>query len=60
MITIQEIPEKLVNLSIKEVNELAMLLKHNINMNTVQINYKNLKYDKTSPKEYGMRLKHKN
>ena len=55
MSTIQEIAEELVNLSVKEVNELAMVMKYNkIDMPTVH--YDEYKYNKgLSPKEYGQR-----
>ena len=55
MSTIQEIAEELVNLSVKEVNELAMIMKHD-NINIPQVHYKELKYNKgLSPKQYGQR-----
>jgi len=54
MSTIQEIAEELVNLSVKEVNELAMVLKHDMDMPAVR--YEEPKYNRTlSPKEYGQR-----
>ena len=52
--SIQEIAEELVNLSVKEVNELSMIMKHDIDMPAVR--YKNPKYNHNmSPKEYGQR-----
>lgn len=49
---IQEIAEELVNLSIKEVNELAMIIKHDMDMPAVR--YEESKYNKgLSPKQYG-------
>ena len=54
MSTIQEIAEELVNLSVKEVNELAMVLKHDMDIPAVR--YEEPKYNRTlSPKEYGQR-----
>ena len=52
---IQEIAEELVNLSVKEVNELSMVLKNDFDI-------PQFRYDETlnnhtlSPKEYGMKL----
>lgn len=55
MSNIQEIAEELVNLSVKEVNELAMVLNHG-NMNMPQVHYEEPKYNKIlTPKEYGQR-----
>ena len=55
MSTIQEIAEELVNLSVKEVNELAMIMKHD-NMDISAVRYEEPKYNRTlSPKEYGQR-----
>ena len=55
MSTIQEIAEKLVNLSVKEVNELAMVMKHD-KMDMPAVHYDEYKYNKVlSPKEYGQR-----
>jgi len=52
--SIQEIAEELVNLSVKEVNELSMIMKHDIDIPAVR--YKNPKYNHNmSPKEYGQR-----
>ena len=49
---IQEIAEELVNLSVKEVNELAMIMKHDMDMPAVR--YEESKYNKgLSPKQYG-------
>lgn len=55
MSKIQEIAEELVNLSVKEVNELAMVL-NNGNMDMPQIHYDKPKYNEViTPKEYGQR-----
>ena len=58
---IQEIAEELVNLSVKEVNELSMILKNDLDIPYVQ--YEETPNNHTlSPKEYGMKLmdrKHK-
>ena len=43
MSAIQEIAEELVNLSVKEVNELAMIMKHD-NMDIPQVHYEELRY----------------
>ena len=52
MSSIQEIAEELVNLSVKEVNELAMIMKHDIDMPAIR--YEEQKYNKgLSPKQYG-------
>ena len=58
---IQEIAEELVNLSVKEVQELSMLIKEN-NGELPPCNRTEFEnYKVTSPKEYGMKLtKHKN
>jgi len=51
---IQEIAEELVNLTVQEVNELAMIMKHDMNIPVVH--YENPKYNyNMSPKEYGQR-----
>lgn len=51
MSTIKEIAEELVNLSVKEVNELAMIMKHDIDIPAVR--YEEPKYNKgLSPKQY--------
>ena len=53
---IQEIAEELVNLTVKEVNELVMVMKNDIDMPPVRY-YEESKYNNTlSPKEYGMKL----
>lgn len=53
--SIQEIAEELVNLSVKEVNELAMIMKHD-NMDIPAVRYEEPKYNKElSPKQYGQR-----
>ena len=53
---IQEIAEELVNLTVKEVNELAMVMKNDIDMPPVRY-YEESKYNNTlSPKEYGVKL----
>lgn len=55
MSNIQEIAEELVNLSVKEVNELAMVLNHG-NMDMPQVRYDEPKHNKViTPKEYGER-----
>lgn len=55
MSTIQEIAEELVNLTVKEVNELVMIMKNDIDIPPVRY-YKEPKYNHTlSPKEYGQR-----
>jgi len=55
MSTIQEIAEELVNLTIKEVNELAMVLKDD-GINMPSFKYMESKYNKElSPKKYGQR-----
>ena len=54
MSTIQEIAEELVNLSVKEVNELTMIMNHDMDMPAVH--YEDPKYNyNMSPKEYGQR-----
>ena len=54
MSTIQEIAEELVNLTTREVNELAMVMKHDIDIPAVH--YEEPKYNKgLSPKQYGQR-----
>jgi len=55
MSTIQEIAEELVNLSVKEVNELEMVLNYD-NMDMPYIHYEEPKYNNIlSPKQYGQR-----
>ncbi len=55
MSTIQEIAEELVNLTVKEVNELAMVMKNDIDIPQVRY-YEEPKHNHTlSPKEYGMK-----
>ena len=55
MNNIQEIAEELVNLSVKEVNELAMVLKYDMDM--PQVRYEESKYNKVlTPKQYGQSL----
>lgn len=55
MSTIQEIAEQLVNLSVKEVNELTMTMKHD-KMDMPAVRYDEYKYNKgLSSKEYGQR-----
>jgi len=55
MSSIQEIAEELVNLSVKEVNELAMVLKHD-KIDMPQVRYEEPRYNKgLSPKQYGQR-----
>ena len=56
--TIAEVADELVNLSVKEVNELAFALNHGLMDNPVcaKVDY----YSQiTTPKEYGMNLKRK-
>ena len=54
MTDIKAIAEELVNLSVKEVNELAMIMKHDMNIPAVR--YEEPKYNKgLSPKQYGQR-----
>lgn len=55
--TIAEIAEELVNLSVKEVNELAFIMKNEID-NPVCTKVDYYSYI-TTPKEYGMSLKRK-
>lgn len=56
MSTIQEIAEELVRLTAQEVNELAMVMKHDIDM--PQVRYEEPKYNKVlTPKQYGQSLK---
>ena len=51
---IQEIAEELVNLTVQEVNELAMIMKHDMDIPAVR--YNDPKYNHNmSPKEYGQR-----
>ena len=55
MSTIQEIAEELVNLSVKEVNELAMIMKHD-NIDIPAVRYEEPRYNKSlTPKQYGQR-----
>ena len=55
MSTIQEIAEELVNLTVKEVNELAMVLKDD-GVDIPSFKYMKSKYNKElSPKQYGQR-----
>lgn len=51
---IQEIAEELVNLSVKEVNELAMIMKHDMDIPAVRYEEPKHNYN-MSPKEYGQR-----
>ena len=54
--TIQEIAEELVNLSVQEVNELAMIM-NNGGLDMPAIRYEETPNNHTlSPKEYGMKL----
>ena len=54
MTDIKAIAEELVNLSVKEVNELAMIMKHDMDIPAVR--YEEPKYNKgLSPKQYGQR-----
>lgn len=56
MSSIQKFAEELVNLSVKEVNELAMIIKHD-NMDIPAVHYEHPEwFVTTSPKEYGMKL----
>lgn len=49
---IQEIAEELVNLTTQEVNELAMIMKHDMDIPAVR--YEEPRYNKgLSPKQYG-------
>lgn len=53
--SIQEIAEELVNLTAQEVNELAMVMKHD-NMDMPQVRYEESLYNKVlTPKQYGQR-----
>ena len=55
MSSIQEIAEELVNLSVKEVNELSMMMKYN-KMDIPQVRYEEPLYNKVlTPKQYGQR-----
>ncbi len=57
---IQEIAEELVNLSVREVQELSILMDKNDGELPIPIERPELKnYEVTSPKEYGMSLKRK-
>ena len=59
MSVIQEIAEELVNLSVKEVNELAMVLK-NDNIDMPQVRYEEPLYNKVlTSKQYGQEKIHK-
>lgn len=51
---IQEIAEELVNLSVKEVNELSMVLKNDFDIPQVQYNETPNNHT-LSPKEYGIK-----
>ena len=51
---IQEIAEELVNLSVKEVNELSMVLKNDFDIPQVQYN-ETPDNHALSPKEYGIK-----
>ena len=53
--TIAEVAEELVNLSVKEVNELAFVLYHDNPVCTKVDHYSRI----TTPKQYGMNLKRK-
>ena len=54
MSSIQEIAEELVNLTVQEVNELAMIMKHD--MDIPQAHYEEPRYNKSlTPKQYGQR-----
>ena len=55
MSSIQEIAEQLVNLSVKEVNELSMVLKNDFDI--PECNHKHYSNNKSSPKKYGQSLK---
>ena len=55
MSSIQEIAEQLVNLSVKEVNELSMILKNDFDI--PECNHKHYSNNKSSPKKYGQSLK---
>ena len=61
MSTIQEIAEELVNLSVKEVNELSMILK-NDSIKPVRYDIYDVKPQKImTPKQYGqLRIQRKN
>ena len=55
MSSIQEIAEELVNLTAQEVNELAMIMKHD-NMDIPAVRYEEPRYNKVlTPKQYGQR-----
>ena len=52
---IQEIAEELVNLTVQEVNELVMIMKHDMDIPAVR--YNDTKYNKAlTPKQYGQSL----
>ena len=54
MSTIKEIADELTNLTVQEVNELAMIMKHDTDIPAVH--YNDPKYNHyMSPKEYGQR-----
>lgn len=53
---IQEIAEQLVNLTVKEVNELSMIMNHN-NFDNPVCNDNHYSNIKSSPKKYGQSLK---
>jgi len=50
---IQEIAKQLVNLSVKEVNELSMIMKHNFDI--PECNHKYYSNNKSSSKEFGIK-----
>ena len=56
--TIAEVAEELVNLSVKEVNELAFVLNHGLIDNPVCVKVDYYSHITTS-KQYGMNLKRK-
>lgn len=61
MSTIQEIAEELVNLTVKEVNELSMMIKDQEDIAIQKykmVNNTNKKYN-SSPKNYGQSIIHK-
>ena len=60
MSTIQEIAEELVNLSVQEVNELAMVMKNGFDISA--ISYEEPKYRSNkdlTPKQYGQMKNYK-
>ena len=59
---IQELAEELVNLSVKEVNELSNVVRFEIRDMPVRYHTEIIDYNLSTPKEYGMKLyekKHK-